>query len=109
MEKAKPTIRTRNKKPPREGAFYKKVIGVVSKIKRGETLTYKEVAKKSGNEKAARSVGRILSGYYLYCEKNDIKKIPCHRVIRSDGKAGGYVKGAKEKARLLKKEKAISR
>lgn len=83
------------------------MISIVSKVPKGKTLTYKQVAARAGNPKAARAVGNILNRYYR--EYIELKKptIPCHRVIRSDGKIGGYAKGAKEKKRLLKKEKAI--
>lgn len=70
-------------------------------------MTYKEVAKKAGNEKAARAVGNILNKYYKDCVSNKKPTISCHRVIRSDGKIGGYTKGEKEKRKLLEKEKAI--
>lgn len=86
-------------------AFSKKVIEIVKKIPRGEVLTYKEVAKKAGNPKAARAVGNILNSYYRLCVKKGSKTIPCHRVVRSDGKPGGYVLGEKKKKELLKKEK----
>lgn len=80
--------------------FKDKVHAVVSKIKKGETLTYKEVAALAGNPKAVRAVGTILS-------KNYDPAIPCHRVIRSDGKMGGYNRGGvKEKLSILKKEGA---
>jgi methylated-DNA-[protein]-cysteine S-methyltransferase len=85
-------------------SFSEKVINVVSGIRKGETLTYKEVAKRAGNEKAARAVGNILNRYYHECTRNKKPTIPCHRVIRSDGKFGGYAKGEREKIRLLKKE-----
>lgn len=84
--------------------FSKKVINVVRKIPRGKTLTYKIVAKKAGNEKAYRAVGNILNAYYRLCINEKLPKIPCYRVIRSDGKLGGYVLGKKKKALLLKKE-----
>jgi methylated-DNA-[protein]-cysteine S-methyltransferase len=84
--------------------FSKKVINVVRKIPRGKTWTYKVVAKKAGNAKAYRVVGNILNTYYRLCIKNSLPTVPCHRVIRSDGKPGGYVLGAKRKAELLKKE-----
>ena len=47
--------------------FSSKVIWVVSRIKKGETLTYKEVARRAGSEKAARAVGNILNRHYRNC------------------------------------------
>ena len=81
-------------------SFKEKVLEIVSKIPKGKVLTYKEVAQKIGNPKAARAVGSALN-------KNYDADIPCHRVIRSDGKLGKYNRGAKKKLELLKKEKAI--
>jgi methylated-DNA-[protein]-cysteine S-methyltransferase len=78
--------------------FTAKVFEVVKKIPKGETLTYKEVAKRAGNEKAARAVGAILRTNYD-------PTIPCHRVIKSDGTLGGYNRGVKVKARILKNER----
>jgi len=63
-------------------------------------MNYKEVARQAGRSKAYRAIGNILN-------KNFDPEIPCHRVIRSDGKPGGYNRGAKTKIYLLKKEKAI--
>ena len=77
--------------------FTEKVYEVVKKIPKGKVLTYKEVARKAGNIKASRTVGNIL-------HKNHDPKIPCHRVIRSDGKFGGYNRGQDEKIKILKKE-----
>ena len=80
-------------------SFAGMVMKATSDIPRGKTLSYKEVARLAGNPKAYRAVGNILS-------KNFDPAIPCHRVIRSDGKPGGYNRGSKKKAALLKKEKA---
>ncbi|MBI4118564.1 MAG: MGMT family protein [Parcubacteria group bacterium] len=77
--------------------FRKKVLAVVSKIPRGEAMTYGEVAKRAGAPRAARSVGAILKTNYD-------PAIPCHRVIRSDGSMGGYNRGRERKVELLKKE-----
>jgi len=77
--------------------FKEKVLKVVAKIPAGKVLTYKEVAEKAGSPKAWRVVGNILS-------KNKNKKIPCHRVVRSDYKIGGYNRGSKKKKELLEKE-----
>ena len=68
------------------GNFKREVLDVVKKIPQGKILTYKEVAKHIGSSKAWRAVGNILS-------KNFDPRIPCHRVIRSDGKIGGYNRG----------------
>ena len=79
--------------------FTEKVYNITRKIPKGSVLTYKEVAKLAGNPKAIRAVGTILS-------KNFNPEIPCHRVIRSDGKMGGYNRGGiKAKAEILKQEK----
>jgi len=77
--------------------FTDKVYAVVAKIPKGSVLTYKEVAKKAGNPKAFRAVGNILN-------KNYNPGIPCHRVIRSDGKTGGYNRGASNKIKILQYE-----
>jgi len=63
-------------------------------------MTYAEVARAIGKPKAARAVGNALN-------KNRNPEIPCHRVVRSDGKIGGYNKGTKLKIRLLQSEGAI--
>lgn len=80
--------------------FTQKVYDIVAKIPEGSVLTYKQVAIKAGNIKACRAVGNILN-------KNYDPNIPCHRVIRSDGKTGGYNRGAGNKIKILKREKAI--
>jgi len=80
--------------------FAEKVYAVVSKIPNSKTLTYAEVARRAGNPRAYRAVGNILN-------KNHDPKIPCHRVIRSDGSLGGYNRGTKKKREILRKEGAI--
>ncbi|MDD3662373.1 MAG: MGMT family protein [Candidatus Pacebacteria bacterium] len=77
--------------------FSQKVYKIVKKIPKGRVLTYKEVAKMAGNEKASRVVGNILS-------KNFDPQIPCHRVIRSSGKLGGYNRGSLNKRKKLRAE-----
>lgn len=80
--------------------FTEQVREVVRNIPKGKTMTYKEVAEAAGSPNAHRAVGNILN-------KNYDPNIPCHRVIRSDGKTGGYNRGAENKIKILKKEKAI--
>ncbi|HOZ36313.1 MAG TPA: MGMT family protein [bacterium] len=78
-------------------SFKEKIFQVVAKIPRGNVLTYKQVAQLAGRPKAYRAVGNILN-------KNYDPQIPCHRVIRSDGKAGGYNRGGREKRKRLRNE-----
>jgi methylated-DNA-[protein]-cysteine S-methyltransferase len=78
--------------------FKSNVLKVVAKIPKGKTMNYKQVAIASGSPKAYRAVGNILN-------KNYNSKVPCHRVIKSDGSIGGYNKGKDEKIKLLNKEK----
>ncbi len=80
--------------------FREKVLEITSQIKKGETMTYKEVAIKVGNPKAARAVGAVLKTNY---DPN----IPCHRVIKTNGQLGGYNRGEENKKKILKSEKAI--
>ena len=81
--------------------FQKKVWLEITKIPIGKTITYKELAKRIGNPNAYRAVANA-------CAKNPYApKIPCHRVIRSDGGLGGYSGpgGIRQKIKLLRSEK----
>lgn len=77
--------------------FRDRVSAVVAKIPKGEVRTYGEVARAAGYPGAARAVGTIMS-------QNHNPNVPCHRVIRSDGKMGGYNAGGIE----VKKKKLLS-
>lgn len=80
--------------------FKTKVLCIVKSIPRGKVLTYKQVARLAGRPKAWRAVGNILN-------KNKDPNIPCHRVIRSDGKIGGYNRGVNRKLQLLIDERVF--
>ena len=80
--------------------FEVKVWEEISKIPYGETRTYKDLAIAIGKPDSARAVANA-------CGKNPYPQIiPCHRVIRTDGKLGGYSGkgGIKTKKKLLKQE-----
>ena len=81
--------------------FQQKVWQYLKNIPRGKIKTYKQVAIAIKSPKSARAVANA-------CGKNPYApKIPCHRVIRSDGGLGGYSGrgGIKTKLRLLRSEK----
>ena len=81
-------------------SFQLKVWGYLRKIPRGSVKTYSQVAKGIGKPLAIRAVANAI-GKNPYAPR-----IPCHRVIRSDGSLGGYSGkgGVKTKKLLLKKE-----
>lgn len=85
-------------------SFKERVLEVIRQIPKGQTLSYKEVSMRAGVAGAARAVGTI-------CKNNSDKTVPCHRVIRSDGRVGEYnglrsgLKGQIAKQELLEKEK----
>ena len=85
-----------------KGTFFQlKVWNYLKTIPKGKVKTYKEVAIGIKMPKAARAVANA-------CAKNPYApKIPCHRVIRSDGGLGGYSGpgGIRQKMRILRSEK----
>ena len=83
--------------------FQKKVWNYLKNIRKGTVMTYKQVAIGINRPKSARAVANAVG-------KNPFApKIPCHRVIRSDGSLGGYSGkgGVKTKKLLLKREGII--
>jgi methylated-DNA-[protein]-cysteine S-methyltransferase len=78
--------------------FRRAVLAHLVLINYGQTETYAEVAAATGHARAVRAVGTA-------CATNPMPVIvPCHRVLRSDGKLGGYVGGLETKATLLSLE-----
>ena len=86
--------------PVNKEIFKAKVLAVVKAIPKGETMTYGEVAKLSGNPAAARVVGALM-------RQNKDKRIPCHRVVASKGLGGYNGLRGNSKATILKKEGVI--
>lgn len=80
-------------------AFQESVWRELSRIPAGETRTYAQIAAAVGRPGAVRAAGSANGA------NNVAVLIPCHRVIRSDGSAGGYAYGLERKARLLERER----
>ena len=79
--------------------FEKLVYACTLSIPIGETRTYKWIAARIGVPASARAVGNAL-------HKNPYAPfVPCHRVVASDGRLGGYSGGLRRKIALLKKER----
>jgi methylated-DNA-[protein]-cysteine S-methyltransferase len=86
------------------GPFTSAILRACRKIKPGRTVTYAQLAKMAGRPKAVRAVGGALA-------RNPLPLIiPCHRVIRSDGRIGGYsaAGGTRLKQRLLEHERCVN-
>lgn len=74
--------------------IYKKLL----QVPKGKVTTYGELAKAVGMKNGQRAVGKIMN-------KNPYPVIiPCHRVVKSDGKIGGYAYGEQIKSNMLSKE-----
>ncbi len=94
--------RTRRLEVPldvRGSQFQRRVWGAIRAIPYGETRSYSELARGLGRAGAARAVARA-------CAANPVAlAIPCHRVVRRDGEAGGYRYGAARKRALMDRER----
>ncbi|MCV0399933.1 MAG: MGMT family protein [Nitrosarchaeum sp.] len=76
----------------------KRIYIKLSEVPKGKITTYGELAKAVGMKNGQRAVGRIMN-------KNPYPVIiPCHRVVKSDGKVGGYAYGEEIKSNMLQKE-----
>ena len=94
-------LKRRSNKDSRGTKFQKKVWKYLKTIRKGTVKTYKQVAIAINRPKSVRAVANAIG-------KNPFApKIPCHRVIRSDGGLGGYSGrgGIRQKLRLLRSEK----
>jgi len=79
--------------------FREKVYKLAQKIPRGKVATYGQLAKMAGSPRAARAVGMSMK-----CN-TDTTKVPCHRVVASNGSLTGYAFGGiSAKKRILLKE-----
>jgi len=78
--------------------FERKVLIATFKIPRGKVSTYKRISEKIGKPRAYRATANAL-------HKNPLHPIvPCHRVVRSDGKFGGEKRAAAQRRKLVEGE-----
>ena len=78
-------------------SFFEKCYSLLRKVPKGKVTTYKELAQ-ALHTRAYRAVGNAMN-------KNPYAPhVPCHRVVASDGKLGGYAFGLKKKIEMLRKE-----
>ena len=83
-------------------SFFSKVMDILKTIPYGETITYKDIARRLNNPKAYRAVGMV-------CNRNPLPIIvPCHRVISTSGALIGYRGGVEIKKKLLELERSLN-
>ncbi len=86
--------------------FKEKVYQVVAGIPAGRVMSYSGVAEKAGSPGASRAVGTLM-------KRNPFPgsgpgKVPCHRVVRSDGSVGGFSgRGGPEGKRAMLEEEGV--
>lgn len=78
-------------------SFDEKCWHLLTKIPRGKVTTYKAIAEALGT-KAYRAVGMAMN------RNPDAPRVPCHRVVASDGSLHGYAHGLRKKAEILRRE-----
>ncbi len=78
--------------------MWKATYDLVAQVPEGMVTTYGEVARALGDVAASRFVGLAMS------RNEDIQRVPCRRVVQSDGTLGGYTGGIQSKKSLLRKE-----
>jgi methylated-DNA-[protein]-cysteine S-methyltransferase len=81
-----------------ESAFQKKVLDRLQDVPRGAVISYQALGAAAGSARSARAVGNAM-------HNNPVPiYVPCHRVILSDGRIGGYGGGVPRKLQLLRSE-----
>jgi methylated-DNA-[protein]-cysteine S-methyltransferase len=81
--------------------FVRKVLRATARIEFGRVSTYREVARRAGNERAVRAAGNALGSNPMPVV------VPCHRVLRTGGGLGGYTGGIERKNFLLNLEGVV--
>ena len=84
-------------KPKLSKTFDQRCYELLLQIPKGKVTTYREIAHALGT-KAYRAVGQAMN------RNPNLVKVPCHRVVKSNGEVGGYAQGEIEKIKLLLEE-----
>lgn len=81
--------------------FSERVYGFCSRVPRGRVTTYGEIARAIGKPGSSRAVGQVLK------RNPNAPRVPCHRVVKSDGSLGGY--GGAGRKKTENKRKMLAR
>ena len=78
-------------------SFTERCYEILRKVPRGKVMTYRGIAK-ALRSKAYRAVGNAMN------RNPHAPKVPCHRVVKSNGSIGGFASGTRKKISMLRKE-----
>ena len=84
-------------KPELSTTFDQRCYDLLLQIPKGKVTTYREIAHALGT-KAYRAVGQAMN------RNPNLVRVPCHRVVKSNGEVGGYARGLSRKMELLRQE-----
>lgn len=87
--------------PSEVNEFREYFYSLVEQIPEGKVTTYGDLARALGDIRASRAVGKMLN------ENPRAPKVPCHRVVMSDGKIGGFESGIENKIEILNSEGVV--
>ncbi|RLE47958.1 cysteine methyltransferase [Candidatus Woesearchaeota archaeon] len=87
----------------KKGTFFEDVYSLCKKIPKGRVTTYKEIGRKLGRK------GQVYRAVGVALNRNPYKSVPCHRVVLSNGRVGGFARGVAAKIKLLKSEGLLIR
>lgn len=79
----------------------KKLYNLLRRIPKGKVVTYQSLAQAMGRPGAWRWVGNLLA------QNQEPRRYPCYKVVRSDGRLGGYSGGSRLKKKLLEREGVV--
>ena len=91
---------------PTKRSFTEKVHALARAIPKGRVATYQGLARQLNNSRAVRAVGNALNKSPGMCLERS-RRVLCHRVVRSDGRVGGFASGTKAKTKLLEREGVV--
>ncbi len=84
-----------------KNSFYEKCYKLLRRVPKGKVTTYKEIARALGS-RAYRAVGTAMNkNPYSFLDGG---KVPCHRVVNSDGRVGKFAQGTSKKIKMLRSE-----
>ena len=78
-------------------SFSERCYQILKKVPKGKVTTYREIAR-ALRSKAYRAVGNAMN------RNPHAPHVPCHRVVKSDGRVGGFASGTRKKISMLKRE-----